>query len=690
MTCILGSFFRVSIIGLCLVPSLAYGQDPLLLTRGLSTSLPIGTHRPELRSASDGSLVVAVVEPGRKQSIGGQVKHQVYRLDSNLNVIGKPFPITRTSEPYGEPADHRIALVNDEIIVVYQSLNYAEGRRSRQGPSEDSAIDQSLLLARFTLDGEELFRAPIVDRTSDFLVDNFPDHCLLWSQGRLLVSSGSKSWSVHIREVSLNGVVLEDHIFPVGGNGISGAIGNSMHRHQNGLRILSSNSPAGNGALTATEVAADFTLSRLAELGGADGLERHFPTDSVTIGDYTLVTYIGRPVAEGRDMRYNPYHPRLMVFDATYRVVQDIQLAELGFSHVHPTMTILNDQLFVAWSQPSDSSASAPQVQIERFSISRVQSPPSETRMPPVLCGENPWYERVYKKAGGTIPRELDFRPDEGIRVDGSANPHPGVDSRTEDIWLYTQLQGTTFLSTSQDGLVFSDPQETPGPGVGINDPRSIQLPDGRWRVYRYDRRRGGFVSSTSIDGVRYQQDPGLRYKLQEIDEGWVGVYTTFVNDQDEVLLVYLGAFPGTARLALSTDGGENFSFIRRNLLEDEEYKSCHWIHWDPRALILADGRIRLFTMVQGPQPPHPGYRAVGEVFSWTSLDGGHSWNMDPVVSLTPEDFLPVGLYVWSLNDPWVVQLPDGRYRMYVAAVLSDDAEGTNQRVGILSATTPS
>jgi len=63
---------------------------------------------------------------------------------------------------------------------------------------------------------------------------------------------------------------------------------------------------------------------------------------------------------------------------------------------------------------------------------------------------------------------------------------------------------------------------------------------------------------------------------------------------------------------------------------------------------------------------------------------------MDPVVSLTPEDFLPFGLYVWSLNDPWVVELPDGRYRMYVAAVLSDDAEGTNQRVGILSATTPS
>ena len=85
--------------------------------------MPVGTHRPEIRAASDGSIVLAVVEPGAKQDGAGQIKHQVYRLDSALNQIGEPFPITRISEPYGEPADHRIALVNDELVVVYQTLN---------------------------------------------------------------------------------------------------------------------------------------------------------------------------------------------------------------------------------------------------------------------------------------------------------------------------------------------------------------------------------------------------------------------------------------------------------------------------------------------------------------------------------------------------------------------------------------
>ena len=207
---------------LCLFPILGYGQTPLVLARGPGITLPVGTHRPEIRAASDGSLVVAVVEPTLSQDNDGLVKHQVYRLDSDLNIIGRAFPITWITQQYGEPADHRIALVNDEIIVVYQTLNYQEGDRPRSGPSEDSAIDQSLLLARFTLDGEELLRAPIVERTSDFWVDNFPDHCLLWWRGRLLVSSGSRSWSLHIREVGLNGDVLEDHILQVGSDGISG------------------------------------------------------------------------------------------------------------------------------------------------------------------------------------------------------------------------------------------------------------------------------------------------------------------------------------------------------------------------------------------------------------------------------------------------------------------------------------
>ena len=42
-----------------------------------------------------------------------------------------------------------------------------------------------------------------------------------------------------------------------------------------------------------------------------------------------------------------------------------------------------------------------------------------------------------------------------------------------------------------------------------------------------------------------------------------------------------------------------------------------------------------------------------------------------PGIRLEPTDF--GDLFLWSLHDPWVIQLPDGRYRMYVAAKATDD-----------------
>ena len=364
------SIIVTSLLLACLsaAPGAVYAGDRLVLTRGPVVSLPVGTHRPEIRALSDGTLVVAVVEPDRGRPHEGQVKHRVYRLDGALKQKGKVFPITRVARPYGEPADHRIRLVNNEIVVVYQTLNYRKGVRPKGGPGEDFATDQSLLLARFTLEGKEIFRAPIIDRAADFKADNFPDHCLMWGNDRLLVSSGARSRQLHIREVTLNAEVLSDHVIPTRRNGISGSIGNSMHPRQNGIGFFSSNSPGGNGALTLTAIDNGFRLSRLAELGGYDGVERHFPTDGLVLGEYTLVSYIARPTAGGMDMRSNPYHPRLMVLSSDFRVIEDIQLGTDGFAHVHPTMAVIGNQLYVAWSKRSN--RQAPQVQLERMSIS--------------------------------------------------------------------------------------------------------------------------------------------------------------------------------------------------------------------------------------------------------------------------------------------------------------------------------
>ena len=217
--------------------------------------LPKGTHRPEVLVTDDGEVVIAVVEPMGKPG-EGQVKHRAYRFDSQLREIGTPFTLTQTQEPWGEPADHRAAMHGNDLIVVYQSLNYVKGGTPfrRGGPSEDDATDQSLLLAIFDLEGNELLRQPIVANATNFYVDNFPDHCLLLEGDTLLVSTGTRGGmltstlpTVAVREVNLSGNVEAEHRLPVVSNNIQGSIGNSMLRVDDKLMMVSGKPTVGAG-----------------------------------------------------------------------------------------------------------------------------------------------------------------------------------------------------------------------------------------------------------------------------------------------------------------------------------------------------------------------------------------------------------------------------------------------------------
>jgi len=302
----------------------------------------------------------------------------------------------------------------------------------------------------------------------------------------------------------------------------------------------------------------------------------------------------------------------------------------------------------------------------------------------PAQCGEDPWLAAAGEADADAT--DLLFVPDEGYRVDGGANASPAVHPETGDVWLYYADGPDHYRAVSEDGLTFPA-GETPTDWE--LDPRGTPLPDGSWRRYAYVPSVEAFRSHASEDGITYAPDDGtVHYYIQPEDEGWVGVYTAFTNSHDQVTLIYLGAQPGTARRAISTDGGNTFAFDQADLLGDADYKDCKWIHWDPRALLLEDGRVRLFTMVQGPLPALPGSRAVGTVYSFVSGDGTDAFTLEAGARLKPSDF--PDLHLWSLHDPWVLQLADGRFRMYIAAKATDDAAGNNLRSVIVSATTPS
>jgi len=280
----------------------------------------------------------------------------------------------------------------------------------------------------------------------------------------------------------------------------------------------------------------------------------------------------------------------------------------------------------------------------------------------------------------GTVSRnnELLFVPDPGIRVDNASLPAPGIDASGVVTLYYEDNnakpgQPRQLVATSSDGLNFS-----PGtrPQNRAYDPRRLLLPDGTWRLYTYDLRMAQMKSSSSKDGLRFTDDPGIRYSPQPGDRGTMGVYDLFTDADGGVVLLYIGDMRGmnNVRRAYSPpgDNGWTFAFERGDVLGDAEAGGGPNSYVDQKLILLSDGRRRLFVMKQG------------TVYSFISEDDGNTFTPEQGVRLKPDDFTELKLV--SLHDPRVILLPDGRYRMYVAAAVDTGLGKT--KFTIVSATT--
>ena len=339
-----------------------------------------GTHRPELAITSSGDLLVIVVE--HLEIDEGQTSHMGYRFDKDFTPVIDPFVVAMDTEEYGHPADHRIALVDDELLVVYQSLIADPDAESGGGPAEASALEQSLLLVRLDpSSGTELGREPIAPHVTDFTVDNFPDHCVLWYEDRLLVSTGTQSEpgtiadTLRIREVdpqaSWPDNVLATHTLHASTDTLPSVIGNSLLLGPDGgLWMWGATGPHETAELKAAPLDEDFTLGASTGFGATDW-EQTFPTGVLLTGDEFWVGHSARDRGGSSDLIDNPYSPRLMRVSADLsEVIEDEAIATEvpGAGHVHPTLARSSDRLYLAWSRLSD--GHTPQVVIEVFEIS--------------------------------------------------------------------------------------------------------------------------------------------------------------------------------------------------------------------------------------------------------------------------------------------------------------------------------
>ena len=122
------------------------------------------------------------------------------------------------------------------------------------------------------------------------------------------------------------------------------------------------------------------------------------------------------------------------------------------------------------------------------------------------------------------------------------------------------------------------------------------------------------------------------------------------------------------------------FQFLLQNVFNDA-HKGLGYDHRDPRSHILENG-IRVYTMVQWLKPPLPGQRPVGNIYSFLLIDA-NDFVQEDGVRLRHEDF--TNFNVWSLNDPWVVTMKNGKHRMYVASLVGIDTSDVHW--SIVSAT---
>ena len=280
---------------------------------------------------------------------------------------------------------------------------------------------------------------------------------------------------------------------------------------------------------------------------------------------------------------------------------------------------------------------------------------------------------------------DLLFFPDSGIRVDSSGISKVVVDT-SGFYFIYYNQGPNQMLAVSEDGLNFTL--------VNINDYpdyRYHPMPDSSYRRYfvELENDTARLMSRSSIDGSEFELDAGYRYVFTQNDAITNShVYATYFNNVlGEVYMIYLAGGIDNAR-SIHSEAGDNgwtFDSYTTDIFSDSILGGGNQSYWDPHAIVLPDSRIRIFTMNQHGHPVPPA-EPKGTIYSFTSEDHGATFTKDPGYRLRFDDYME--FEVLSLNDPKVILLPDGRYRMYMASMIRTGFGEENIKWAIVSATT--
>jgi len=272
------------------------------------------------------------------------------------------------------------------------------------------------------------------------------------------------------------------------------------------------------------------------------------------------------------------------------------------------------------------------------------------------------------------------WKAEPGFVVEDASNAGAKVDSDGSVLLLYEdRSKSQPGISQRVVRLVKASDWLTPTEDVTLEKQafHAIQLPSGLYRAYGGNPTIGGgamdFGSWTSTDGVTFVQDlddkgaPIVRYQLQPEDKGKMGTFDVFVNSDKHVVLLYVAdnqaGGKNNIRRAISTDGGDSFAFDRGNVLDDDKVGGGGGTYVDQDTLVLPDGRVYLIAM------------KGGTIHHFIGDDKGDVFvELSESALFTGAMFEPInGTTAFSLHDPQIVMLTDGRLRIYMACQIQGE-----------------
>jgi len=253
-------------------------------------------------------------------------------------------------------------------------------------------------------------------------------------------------------------------------------------------------------------------------------------------------------------------------------------------------------------------------------------------------------------------------------------------------------------VAYSSDGYTF-EVRETGPTTDELRSADGIQLDDGTFIRYFFNQEDSKLYAESSSDGIEYELVQDSVYDFDnDIDEGYFGVRTFFVDDDGGVVMMYSGQNQGEngngliyLRQAYSDpeENGLSFTLINEDVAGEVNDLGLGLSYFDPYLIELPDGRFLLLTIFQehfvnGHSPP---LNRDGHIIGFLS-DGSKDFEMiGTLFSYSDFSFETVN----SLNDPKGVVLEDGSIAIYVAAMLenTEDADRDIKWVLVTARTEP-